>query len=65
MKVVLDTNVLVSGTFWRGDSSKIVNLIDIGKIELILSEELIKEYNDVINRKEIMDKIERKNLILN
>ncbi|MFH1585559.1 MAG: putative toxin-antitoxin system toxin component, PIN family [archaeon] len=65
MKVTTDTNVLVSGTFWKGDSDDIINIIDSGKIELILSEELIGEYNDVINRDEIIEKIEKKNLILN
>ncbi|MFC1682415.1 putative toxin-antitoxin system toxin component, PIN family [Nanoarchaeota archaeon] len=65
MKVTTDTNVLVSGTFWRGDSARIIGLIDRGEIEIVLSEELIEEYEDVINREEIMDKVERKNLILN
>jgi len=65
MKVVLDTNVLVSGTFWKGDSDRIVNHIDDGEIELVLSEEIIEEYNNVIYRDEIMNKIERKGLILN
>ena len=58
MKVVLDTNILVSGTFWKGDSAKILECIDIKKIELILSEELIKEYNEIIKRDEILDKID-------
>ncbi len=31
MKVTLDTNILVSGTFWSGDSFKILELIDKGK----------------------------------
>jgi len=65
MKVVLDTNVLVSGTFWKGDSSRILEFIDSGKLELVLSGELIEEYNEVIERDEIMDKVENKNLILN
>jgi uncharacterized protein len=65
MKIVLDTNILVSGTFWGGNSSRIIDLIDSGKIELVLSEEIIKEYNSVINREEILDKIKNKDLILN
>lgn len=28
MKVVLDTNVLISATFWEGDSSKIVKKVE-------------------------------------
>ena len=65
MKVVLDTNVLVSGTFWRGASGKILEMIDKGTLEIVLSKELIDEYYQVINREEIMDKIINKNLILN
>ncbi len=65
MKITTDTNILVSGTFWKGDSDRIIELIDKGEIELILSEELIEEYDEVISRDEIIDKIENKNLILN
>jgi hypothetical protein len=64
MNFVLDTNVLVSGTFWKGDSAKIIKCIDNKKIELVLSEELIEEYNEIIKRDEILDKIQNKNLIL-
>lgn len=65
MKIVLDTNVLVSGTFWKGNSAKIIDKIENKEIGLILSKELIEEYNEVINRNEIIDKIKIKNLILN
>ncbi len=65
MKVVLDTNVLVSGTFWIGKSFEVINSIELKSIKLILSKELIDEYNEVINREEIIDKIENKNLIMN
>ena len=65
MRVVLDTNVLVSGTFWNGDSAEIIERIDKGELELIISKELIEEYEEVIVRDEIMDKIEGKNLALN
>jgi len=65
MKVVLDTNVLVSGTFWRGDSEKIVNKVENKEVELVSSKELIEEYEEVIAREEIMDKMQNKDLILN
>jgi putative PIN family toxin of toxin-antitoxin system len=65
MRVVLDTNVLVSGTFWTGDSFEILKRAELKEIELILSEELINEYNEVINRDEIIEKIEDKNLVIN
>ncbi len=65
MRVVLDTNVLVSGTFWKGDSEKIVDKVENKEVELISSKELIEEYEEVINREEIMDKTQNKDLILN
>ena len=31
-KVVLDTNIIISGTFWTGASYKVLDLIDKGKV---------------------------------
>jgi len=45
MKVVLDTNVLVSATFWKGDSFRIVELTDKKKINCSMSKETIAEYS--------------------
>ena len=62
MKVTLDTNVLVSGTFWTGNSFRILNLIDKNELSNIISKEIIKEYYEVINSDEIIDKVEDKKL---
>ncbi len=64
MKVTLDTNVLISATFWSGDSYKIMKLIYDKKIKLVLSDEILKEYFDVIKRDEIVEKVENKGLII-
>ncbi|MEK6834931.1 MAG: putative toxin-antitoxin system toxin component, PIN family [Nanoarchaeota archaeon] len=64
IKVVLDTNILVSGTFWTGNSFKIMELIDKREITSILSEDIVKEYHKTINSDEIIDKIKDKNLII-
>ena len=64
MKVVLDTNVLISGTFWTGDSFEILKKIDMKEITLVLSKELIDEYKETIHSEEIIEKIENKNLII-
>jgi len=65
MKVTLDTNILISSTFWDGDSNKILNKVENNKIELILSEELIKEFTKVLNYEEIKNKIRDKSLEMN
>lgn len=64
MKVTLDTNVLISATFWTGNSFKIIKLIDDKKIQCILSEEIIEEYNRIANSDEIIEKVENKSLIV-
>lgn len=63
MKITADTNVLISATFWTGNSYRILDMVDKKEIELILSAEIIEEYNDVVNRDEITDKVSDKNLI--
>ncbi|MBU0963355.1 MAG: putative toxin-antitoxin system toxin component, PIN family [Nanoarchaeota archaeon] len=62
MKITVDTNVLISSTFWNGNSNKIIKLAENNKIELILSEEIIEEFIKVLNYKEIQEKIKDKNL---
>jgi len=51
--VVIDTNVLVSALITRNEMSptvKILRLISENKIVPVYSEEIIKEYNDVLHR---------------
>ena len=44
MKVVIDTNVLISGTFFSGIPSEILEAWRKGEIEFVLSPEIIDEY---------------------
>ena len=57
MKVVFDTNVLVSATFWSGLSFRLMQLVDKGKLELILSKEILAEYYFIVHSDEILEKI--------
>ena len=59
MKVTLDTNVLISGTFWTGDSFRILDLIDRKKIICVLSEQIIEEYYKTAQSNEIIEKMEK------
>ncbi|MFA5797471.1 MAG: putative toxin-antitoxin system toxin component, PIN family [Candidatus Woesearchaeota archaeon] len=49
MNVVLDTNIFISGIFWKGDSYKILCLWDEGRIQLIISQEIISEIFRVLS----------------
>ena len=50
MKVVLDTNIWLSGIFWQGNPYKIIKLGEQRKIEIIISRGIIEEIIEVLNR---------------
>jgi putative PIN family toxin of toxin-antitoxin system len=50
MRVVLDTNVLMSGIFFRGIPSQIMEAWHKTKYELVISVEIFEEYQRVANR---------------
>ena len=43
MKIVVDTNVVISGIFFGGNPRKIVESVVDGKIEAIATKEIIEE----------------------
>lgn len=43
MKVVLDTNILISGSFWNGDSHKILELWKQQAFTLVVSKDILVE----------------------
>jgi putative PIN family toxin of toxin-antitoxin system len=47
LKVILDTNVFVSGIFFGGPPHQILKAWDEGSLELILSHEIFAEYQRV------------------
>ena len=49
MRVVLDTNVLVSAIL-GGTSARVLELLRAGKFELVLTVEVVQEYIDVLKR---------------
>ena len=52
-KVVLDTNVLISGVIASGYSASIINAARRGEIKLVTSAHLLKEFSEVILRRHI------------
>lgn len=47
MKIVLDTNVFVSGVFFTGPPYRILEAWRDGKIQLVISEDILEEYGRV------------------
>ena len=50
MRVVLDTNVLMSGVFFSGPPHEILNAWRCGQLGLVLSAEILDEYRAVGDR---------------
>ncbi|MDO8428166.1 MAG: putative toxin-antitoxin system toxin component, PIN family [Candidatus Diapherotrites archaeon] len=50
IKVVLDTNILISATFWKGNPYKVFNLVLERKIQGNITLEILEEYSKVLKR---------------
>jgi putative PIN family toxin of toxin-antitoxin system len=50
VRVIIDTNVLVSGIFFAGLPGRILHLWKNGQIQLVASSEIFHEYAEIIRR---------------
>jgi len=62
MKVVIDTNIFVS-SFFGGKPKKIIDLWKTGKITLCLSDSILEEYIQVLQRLGLKDEVELEELL--
>lgn len=54
MKIVVDTNVVISGTFFGGAPRAIVEAIAAGKLEAYATKEIVDEYHEIVD--EMLDR---------
>ena len=50
MRIVLDTNVLISGIFWRGTPSKILEHWIHDKYQILTTQPILEEYSNTLIR---------------
>ena len=50
MRIVLDTNVLISGLFFTGIPLKILQGIKRGKYKVIVTKDIVDEYQKTMDR---------------
>ena len=62
IRITEDTNVLISATFWHGDSEKIIDKVENKELILALSEPILEEYYRVLEYDEIKEKIKNKEI---
>ncbi len=52
MKIVIDTNVLISAIFWTGKPKQLLNKVRRGEATFLISEDLLNEFKEVLMRKD-------------
>jgi putative PIN family toxin of toxin-antitoxin system len=57
MRVVADTNIVVSGLLWRGNPRRVLDAARDGIIELFSSPALLEELDDVLSRKKFATRL--------
>ncbi len=50
MKLVVDTNTLISGTLWHGPSARLLSAALAGKAQLFLSLSILLEFRETLQR---------------
>ena len=56
MRVVVDTNTIVSGLFWHGTPRRVLDAARTGRIQLFTSPVLLAELEDVLSRKKFTER---------
>jgi putative PIN family toxin of toxin-antitoxin system len=57
VKLVIDTNALVSGTLWSGPSSRLLDAVEQGRASLVMSAALLAEFADVVGRDRLASRL--------
>jgi uncharacterized protein len=58
VRVVLDTNIIVSNLLWRGSPRRVLDAARDGIIELYTSSALLEELEDVLSREKFAKRLE-------
>ena len=62
MRLVLDTNIVISALLWRGNPYRLLQLGVAGEFELLTSPVLIAELADVLGRTQLASRIAAQNM---
>ena len=64
MKIVLDTNTVNSGIFWKGAPRQVLDLARSGGFILVTSPDLISELTDLLGREKFSSRLEQAGTIV-
>ncbi|MEO8608477.1 MAG: putative toxin-antitoxin system toxin component, PIN family [Chloroflexota bacterium] len=58
MRVVFDTNIVISGRLWSGAPRHALSIIEAGQAKLLVSEPMVDELKDVLSRPKFASRLE-------
>ena len=59
MRIVLDTNVIISAFFWKGNERKLLDKCRAKEVELVISPNILEEIDVVLDSKFSVRRISR------
>ncbi len=62
LKLVLDTNTIVSAFFWEGNEAELLRKIEQGNAKLYITSEILNEVEEVIKRPKFNEVMRKANL---
>jgi uncharacterized protein len=62
LRVVVDSNVMVSAMFWAGAPDRVMWLAEEKEIQLVISEDIIKELVEALEYEDVQRKVREKGL---
>ncbi|MEO7674888.1 MAG: putative toxin-antitoxin system toxin component, PIN family [Pyrinomonadaceae bacterium] len=65
MRIVADTNIVVSGILWNGNERRLMDAARDGIIEIVSSPTLLGEFENVLSRPKFTSRLKLKNVELN
>jgi len=57
VKLVIDSNVIISGALWEGPSAKLLSAILDGKAQMFVSDALLREIQEVLGRPRFAERL--------
>ena len=58
VRIVVDTNTLVSGTLWSGNPGRLLDAVQAGKLQLLQTAQLWVEFVEVLNRPKFITRLQ-------
>ncbi len=58
MRIVIDTNIWISGLLWRGDAWRLLNLAEQGRVELCVAYPMLLELEEVLAYERFQPRLE-------